>query len=509
LWRTKNSGSQQKFLNLGETLIHYATGSNLDFIGEIFGVYRLGIQIASIAQGDQNFKFYVAGGGTFGSINSGLPITIPAGTQISTAATGGPLFLTDTVFTLQAGDTQQYFSAYAAVPGSSANAAAGVFNQWAGNIPYSKSAFGSLLVTNSYGVVGGRDAETDDNYRYRIQQMLQGRNGANEAAMRFQLLQVPGIQDIVFTRLAGTFDCYVYGIAPTPAPSLLDAVQQRINNNVAFPLTGTAIAPDLVGISLVTTLSVAASLSSVDGDRVISNAVAAAQDYIDNLGVGEQLVINAIADRIRNADSRILDVGQPNKQIPEIFIWRSRDDGTRYSRFLLGNYTPAVGERVVVEVHDGLMIMSNEFDQDVYEQKKSYGPAKYAGCSISSGIYVMAAQAETGCPRPLGRFPAGACVTPAADSGAPGPGKPRLQSCRPLRTRHGARAPGTSNPAIAPERASTEPSLGSHVNAGNLGFGALAAIVPPVLRVLCIPPQWRARSASTPSCSPLSQCVTL
>jgi hypothetical protein len=47
-----------EFLNLGQTLIHYAAGENLDFIGEIFGVYRLGIQIASIAQGDQNFKFY-------------------------------------------------------------------------------------------------------------------------------------------------------------------------------------------------------------------------------------------------------------------------------------------------------------------------------------------------------------------------------------------------------------------------------------------------------------------
>ncbi len=30
-----------EFLNLGETLIHYATADNLDFLGEIFGVYRL------------------------------------------------------------------------------------------------------------------------------------------------------------------------------------------------------------------------------------------------------------------------------------------------------------------------------------------------------------------------------------------------------------------------------------------------------------------------------------
>src|ERR1035441_1117697 len=54
--------------------------------------------------------------------------------------------------------------------------------------------------------------------------------------------------------------------------------------------------------------------SATDQDMVIGEAVAAAQDYIDNLAVGQQLVINEIADRIRNADARILDVGQPNKQ---------------------------------------------------------------------------------------------------------------------------------------------------------------------------------------------------
>jgi hypothetical protein len=356
-----------EFLNLGQTLIHYASADNLDFLGEIFGVYRLGQQIASVSQGDTNFRFYVAGGGKFGDINSGSDINLPAGTLIMTAAQAGPLFLTDTLFTLKAVDKEQFVSAYSASPGSSANAAAGVFNRWSGNFTYSNAAFGSLLVTNAYGVVGGRDDESDDNYRYRIQQKLQGRNGSNEAALRFELLQVPGIQDIVFERQAGTFNCYVYGIAPQTSSSLLDSVQQVINDNIAFPLTGSAIAPDLVGISLVTTLSMSAGASSTDQDMVIGEAVAAAQDYIDNLTVGQQLVINEIADRIRNADARILDVGQPNKQIPEIFIWRSRDDGTRYSRFLLGNYTPAVGERVVVEVHDGLMIMSNVFDQDVFE----------------------------------------------------------------------------------------------------------------------------------------------
>jgi len=87
---------------------------------------------------------------------------------------------------------------------------------------------------------------------------LQSPNGANEAALRFQIIQVPGIQDVVFAPVAGTFTCYVYGIASDGSAALLQNVQQAINNTVAFPLTGIAVAPDLVGISLTTTLTLTA-----------------------------------------------------------------------------------------------------------------------------------------------------------------------------------------------------------------------------------------------------------
>jgi hypothetical protein len=52
------------------------------------------------------------------------------------------------------------------------------------------------------------------------------------------------------------------------------------------------------------------------------------------LAIGQIFVINALADAIQSSDSRILDIGQPDQPIAEIYIWKSRPDGSRYSRFL-------------------------------------------------------------------------------------------------------------------------------------------------------------------------------
>src|SRR5207253_9685462 len=64
---------------------------------------------------------------------------------------------------------------------------------------------GTLPVTNNFGLVGGRDAESDDDYRSRLSRKVQSSAAANEAALRLELLEIPGIQDVVFERQAGAF----------------------------------------------------------------------------------------------------------------------------------------------------------------------------------------------------------------------------------------------------------------------------------------------------------------
>jgi phage-related baseplate assembly protein len=122
----------------------------------------------------------------------------------------------------------------------------------------------------------------------------------DEDAFRFQLLSIPGISDVSFEPAAGTFYCYVYAITPTASTSLLSSVQEALNQTAAFPLTGTALNPDLVGISLATTITLAASATQTDQQTAIAAAVQAAQNYINDLSVGQQLIINDIADQIMN-----------------------------------------------------------------------------------------------------------------------------------------------------------------------------------------------------------------
>lgn len=337
----------RQFVTVSQNLLPYATGISLDSLAAIFGIQRLQASDASSPALDSNFEFYVTSG-TFGDINSGNQITIPAGTRIFTSASNGPVYTVDVQTVLPASSSSVIVSASSTLTGSAGNASAGVFNQTNFN-NYTQSDFGTLLVTNNFGIIGGRDAESDDDLRYRVQLKLQSTGGNGEVDLRSAILQIPGIQDIVFNPLAGTYQVYVYGIAPQVPPSLLALVQTAINENTAYPLTGLAIVPDLVGISLATTLTLQAGLGSADQTAVISNAQTAAANYINNLTVGQEFIINEVAVVILNSDTRILDIGNPNQPLNSIFIWRSRSDGTRYSQFLVNDYTPAIGERIIVE----------------------------------------------------------------------------------------------------------------------------------------------------------------
>jgi hypothetical protein len=81
---------QRQFASLAQTLIPYATGDSLDLLGEIYGLARIGRSSVQADLSDQNFEFYVRRG-TFGDINGGNDIEIPADIRITTGDPNGTL----------------------------------------------------------------------------------------------------------------------------------------------------------------------------------------------------------------------------------------------------------------------------------------------------------------------------------------------------------------------------------------------------------------------------------
>jgi hypothetical protein len=98
--------------------------------------------------------------------------------------------------------------------------------------------------------------------------------------LRFQLLQLPGIQDVVFETSAGSFSVYLYAISPVVPVSLVQLANTLLSTAVAFPIQASVLSPDLVGISLSTTLSFTPGTTPADQAVVLASATAAAADYI-------------------------------------------------------------------------------------------------------------------------------------------------------------------------------------------------------------------------------------
>lgn len=68
-----------------------------------------------------------------------------------------------------------------------------------------------------------------------------------------------------------------------PKPRTLQMVQAQMNKVTAWPIVETAVQPDLIGISLSTTLTFVSGATASQQAAAIANAQAAAENYINNL----------------------------------------------------------------------------------------------------------------------------------------------------------------------------------------------------------------------------------
>jgi uncharacterized phage protein gp47/JayE len=340
-------------LNVAQAFLDGANGQYLEFLGDMLNVRRLGANQAQVSDIDKNLRFYTSSGGTFGSLNSGSAITIPAGTIVSSGpSSSGIIYTTLYTVILAAGDTQTYIAAQSLRQGNNQNIGAGTLT-YHNFINYTDLTNQSLLVTNDAEVTNGQDIETDTNYKYRISNAIVAGEAANATAIRLAVLSVPGVADTViipYFRGIGTVDILIKATVPTVSAALISAVTESVMTIQAQGELISVRGPQETGLSITGTLTLRRLLSDTDISNITTNVINNLTTYINSLDIGEPFIVNQAIDRVLSTSAEIKNIGTTTKPFDNMYLYKQtklQDNKVRSN--LINDYQPANDERVIVE----------------------------------------------------------------------------------------------------------------------------------------------------------------
>jgi len=335
-------------------LVGYASGAYLDALGEILGVIRWSEETAEASDYARAVKLYTITTG-FGDINSGMPISIPSGTQVWGPTDNGQSAIYYEIsedVVLSATDTEAYVPVRALTSGSGGNTSEGQlrFITFSG---YTDSANSSLLVTNEASITTGRDAETDINYRYRIVNQASNLATANEMAIRLAALSVPGVANIRLMRWKrgiGTADLVVRATTPTTSLALVGAVRGAVSIVESIGNYIYVMKPEEIGIQIELTVYYTGAINASDKSDIERKIATSITDYVNNLEMGEGLIVNELVQGVMEQDGRILDIGTPNQPLTALYAYvYSVVEDRRVKQRVTWNYLPQEHQKLVIE----------------------------------------------------------------------------------------------------------------------------------------------------------------
>ena len=208
-----------------------ATGVDLDQIADNYGITRRLPERAFCTASEYNITFYTED--TFGSINSGSNIVIPAGTKIfigSSENTIEVIYETDRDYTLPASSKRMAVGARAITIGASQNVGRSALN-FHNFTNYRDSINGSLKVTNVFPILNGENIETDESLRYKIYSRYGSLVRESRKSILIDAMDVPGVEDIIVLPGyygVGSLGVFVFGAEGLGNDRMLDEVQERI-----------------------------------------------------------------------------------------------------------------------------------------------------------------------------------------------------------------------------------------------------------------------------------------
>jgi uncharacterized phage protein gp47/JayE len=165
-----------------------------------------------------------------------------------------------------------------------------------------------IIVKNDAPIETGSDTESDDNYRYRIINSFANSAKANEIAVRLACLSVPGVSNVYIKNLEhgiGTFGIYVLSESPVVSDGVITAVQEAVNQTAAVGVRGVVSTPNYEAVHLQIHTYFEAGVSTAEKDSICTDAANIVVDYINNLDLGEDLIMNVVISKVIDSSTKI------------------------------------------------------------------------------------------------------------------------------------------------------------------------------------------------------------
>jgi len=362
--------------NLKKAFLPTTFGQFLDHYGATVGLTKYPRRNAEALVEDRVFRFYVRGGGNFGSVNNGTGFTVSAGTRLTAPSTVAyeatslygfqdepdtvydrsiHFLITEDVF-LESTATEAWVSARALTPGAGGNLAAPKMIQTHDFVDYDDYLGKSLLAENVKAVLNGFDEESPASYRYRISKAITGAEKANHTAIATAAMSVPGVADVIIIPWedgAGRFNVYIKSISSFISDKTVEDVQTAINKVYAVGTIGYARRPYEIGIEVDSTVTFTADYSDAVKTEIRDGMQATIIQYLNSMDIGQPLILSELVSELKQAESRISSVGFNSTTFFDgVFIWypaKLVTGGRRRERLITDSLAVPIHGRIIAE----------------------------------------------------------------------------------------------------------------------------------------------------------------
>lgn len=152
--------------------------------------------------------------------------------------------------------------------------------------------------------------ETDDNYRYRIINQCLTLASSNETAIRLTALTVEGVTDVIlkpYSMGAGSFTVIVLSDEDVTATGILENVRTKLLKVHGYGIRYNVVSPTLTYVSIKQRLYINSSISDIEKQEIRYDVQLALIDYLSNLKIGEDIMVDKITQTIMNVSNNILE----------------------------------------------------------------------------------------------------------------------------------------------------------------------------------------------------------